>query len=47
MRIGSMMPAAATGEIASAINGTPSIEIAPPKPPLASPTSTTAGTAAR
>jgi hypothetical protein len=46
IRIGSRMAAAWTGEIASAISGTPSNAMAPPKPPLDRPTMITAGMAA-
>jgi len=45
MRIGSRIAAACTGEIAKAISGTPSSAMAPPKPPLESPTRITAGMA--
>jgi hypothetical protein len=43
MRIGSMIAAACTGDMVSAISGTPTSAIAPPKPPFDMPTSITAG----
>ena len=45
-RIGSRIAAACTGEMASAISGTPTKPTAPPKPPLDRPTRMTAGMAA-
>ena len=45
--IGSRIPAADTGEMTSAMSGTPISAIVPPKPPLDSPTRKTAGMAAR
>ena len=44
-RIGSRIAAACTGGMASAISGTPTSAMAPPSPPLASPTRATAGIA--
>ena len=46
MRMGSRIAAACTGEIASAISGTPTKPTAPPNPPFDRPTRITAGTAA-
>ena len=44
---GSMIAAAVTGEMTTAMRGTPTSVSAPPKPPLARPTRSTAGIATR